>query len=127
MAEPVACPDTAPVLKTVAPYGETTPRGNVFGGWCLAQIDHGAGLVGRKIAQGDVVILSIKELTFHAALYPGEEFVMHADLIRRGNSSFTLSLSAWAEPEDACRLIMSAEAVLVAVDEAGKPRKLPEH
>lgn len=125
MAEPVL-PASAPALITVAPYDQVTPRGTIFGGWLMSQIDHAAGLAGRKFAHGDVMIVSIKELTFQAPLAPGEEFVMHAELKRRGNSSFTLSLSAFAEPETEARAVMCADVVLVAVDDAGKPRKLPE-
>ncbi len=118
-------PDGAPTLITVAPYDQVTPRGAVLGSWLLAQVDHAAGLAGRKIAGGDALILSIKELTFHGALKAGEEFVMHADLSRRGNSSFNLSLSAWAEPDADCRQILGADLLMVAVDGEGKPRKLP--
>lgn len=117
---------SVPTLITVAPYDQVTPRGTIFGGWLMAQVDHAAGLAGRKIAQGDVMIVSVKELTFLGPLSPGEEFVMHAALIRRGNSSFTLSLSGEAEPDTESRPVLRAEAVLVAVDAEGKPRKLPE-
>lgn len=125
MAEAETRPSSAPVIVTVAPYGEVTPRGAIFGGWLLAQVDHAAGLAGRKVAGGDALILSIKELTFHGPLHAGEEFVMHADVTRRGRTSFNLSLSCWAEPDTVCRKIMSADVVMVAVDEAGKPRELP--
>lgn len=118
-------PDSAPRLLTVAPQSETTARGPVFGGWILSQLDHGAGLAGRKISGGDVVIAALKEVQFHAPLYGGEEFALHADLSRRGNSSFNLAVTAWAEPDGACRRILSAVVLLVAIDEAGKPRKLP--
>jgi Acyl-CoA hydrolase len=119
-------PDGTPVLILVAPYDQVTPRGTIFGGWIMAQIDHAAGLAGRKIAVGDVMIVSIKELTFLGPLAPGEEFVIHTELTRRGNSSFTLSLSGTAEPVTEARPVMQAEVVLVAVDAAGKPRKLPD-
>ncbi len=124
MTEAVQRPDSAPVLLTVAPYDQATPRGAVLGGWMLTQLDYAAGLAGRKISGGDALIVAIKELGFHAPLHPGEEFAMHADLSRRGSSSFNLSLSAWAEPDGECRRILSADVLLVAVDEDGKSRKL---
>lgn len=124
MTEALQRPDTAPTLVTVAPHSHATPRGAVTGAWIMGQLDVAAGLAGRKIAQGDALILSIKELTFHAALSAGAEFVIHADLTRRGNSSFNLFLSAWAEPDTDCSLVMSADVVLVAIGADGKPRKL---
>lgn len=118
-------PGTAPVLISVAPNDQATPRGAIFGGWIMAQLDHAAGLAGRKIAAGDALVLSVEELLFRAPLRPGEEFAVHADLIRRGGSSFNLSLSGWAEPDAACRLIFEANVLMVAVDVEGKSRKLP--
>lgn len=117
-------PDTAPVLITVAPYDQATPRGTILGGWIMTQLDHAAGLAGRKIAGGDALILSVKELVFRAPLHPGEEFAVHADLTRRGGSSFNLSLSGWAEPDTGCQLIFEADVLLVAVDAEGKSRRL---
>ena len=121
---PDARPATAPVLATLSPFDAVTPRGAVTGAWLMGQIDIAAGIAGRKVSGGDALILSIKDLTFHAALSAGVEFVIHAELTRKGNSSFNLFLSAWAEPDHACTRILSADVVLVAVDTEGKPRKL---
>ena len=118
-------PNSAPVLITVPSHAETTPRGAILGGWIMTQLDHAAGLAGRKIAAGDALILSIKELIFRAPLHPGEKFAVYSDLTRRGGSSFNLSLSGWAEPDSGCRLIFEADVLLVALDAEGKSRKLP--
>ncbi|MEY8120258.1 acyl-CoA thioesterase [Falsihalocynthiibacter sp. BN13B15] len=126
MNDVVQRPTTPATLITVAPYNEATPSGAIFGGWIMSQLDHTAGLAGRKISNGNVVIASIKELNFHAALAAGEEFAVYAELSRRGNSSFNLAISGWAEPEAACRRIMTADVLLVAVDAEGKSRKLPD-
>lgn len=118
-------PETAPVLITVAPFDQATPRGAILGGWIMTQLDHAAGLAGRKITAGEALILSIKELTFRSPLHPGEEFAVHADLTCRGGSSFNLDVSGWAEPEGACRLVFEADVLLVAVNAEEKSRKLP--
>lgn len=123
MSEPDQRPSEPAVLITVAPYAEATPSGAIFGGWIMSQLDHAAGLAGRKMTGGNVIIASIKELNFHAALAAGEEFVMHATVTRHGNSSFNLSLSGWAEPDTESRRIMTADVLLVAIDSNGKPRK----
>ena len=99
-------PDTAPVLATLSPFDAVTPRGAVTGAWLMGQLDIAAGLAGRKVSGGEALILSIKDLTFHAALSAGVEFVIHAELTRRGNSSFNLFLSAWSDPDHACTRII---------------------
>lgn len=124
-SRPDTAPDTPPVLATLSPFDAVTPRGAVTGAWLMGQLDIAAGLAGRKISGGEALILSIKDLTFHAALTAGVEFVIHAELTRRGNSSFNLFLSAWSDPDETCTRILSADVVLVAVDADGKPRKLP--
>lgn len=121
---PLTRPETSPVLVTASPFDAVTPRGAVTGAWLMGQIDIAAGLAGRRFSGGDALILAIKEMTFHAPLTAGIEFVIHAALTRRGNSSFNLFLSAWAEPDTASTLILSADVLLVAVDSHGKPRKI---
>jgi len=124
MSDQPTRPVTAPVVVTVAPYDAVTPRGAVTGVWILGQLDTAAGLAGKKFSGGEALILSIKDFTFHAALSAWEEFVIHAEPVRKGNSSFDLSFSGWADPDGACTRIFSATAVLIAVDDDGKPRKL---
>ncbi|NIZ09353.1 hotdog domain-containing protein [Pseudooceanicola sp. HF7] len=116
--------DAAPVLVTMAPFDAVTPRGAVTGGWILTQLDLAAGLAGRKATGGDALILSIRELTFKAALHAGEDFAIRSELTRKGNTSFNLSLSAWGGDGESLREILTADVLLVAVDAEGKPRKL---
>jgi acyl-CoA thioesterase YciA len=124
-APPLPRPDQGTlVLRTAAPFDQVTPKGAVSGAWMLGALDTGAGLAGQQVSGGDALILSIKEATFHAPLTPGAALDMTAQTLRRGNSSFTLQLALWVDRLTAPRLILSAEVVMVAVDTAGKPRKL---
>lgn len=117
-------PEGQPVLITTAPYSEATPRGAITGAWIMGQLDIAAGLAGHHASGGDALILSIKDLTFHAPLSAGVEFAVHAKLTRTGNTSFNLSFSGWAAPKTTCTHIFSADVLLVAVDAEGKPRKI---
>lgn len=116
--------DVTPVLVTMAPFDAVTPKGAVTGGWLMTQLDMAAGLAGRTASGGEALILSIKDLTFKAALHAGEAFAIRADLTRRGNTSFNLSLSAQGGDGPNMREIFAADVVMVAVDTDGKPRKL---
>ena len=121
MTDP-ATPQT--VLLTMAPFDAVTPQGAVTGAWMLGQLDMAAGLAGRAASGGAALILSLKEVTFHAPLQAGERFAVRSQLTRKGNTSFNLSLSAEAGEPGETRKILSSEVVMVAVDAAGKPRKL---
>ena len=117
-------PEGQPVLITTAPYSEATPRGTITGAWIMGQLDIAAGIAGHHSGGGEALILSIKDLTFHAPLLAGVEFAVHATLTRTGNTSFDLSFSGWASPKATCTRIFSADVLLVAVDAEGKPRKI---
>jgi acyl-CoA thioesterase YciA len=117
-------PEGQPVLITTAPYSEATPRGPITGAWIMGQLDIAAGLAGQQASGGDALMISIKDLTFHAPLLAGVEFAVHATLTRTGNTSFNLSFSGWADPKTTCTRIFSADVLLVAVDAEGKPRKI---
>ncbi|MBU2936324.1 MULTISPECIES: hotdog domain-containing protein [Pacificibacter] len=120
----ISLPKGQPVLITTAPYSEATPRGAVTGAWIMGQLDIAAGLAGQHASGGDALMVSIKDLTFHAPLLAGVEFAVHATLTRTGNTSFDLSFSGWANPKTTCTQIFSADVLLVAVDAEGKPRKI---
>lgn len=124
MSEGAQAQDAAPILATMAPFDAVTPRGAVTGGWILAQLDLAAGLAGRRASGGDALILSIKEMSFRAPLHAGEAFAIRWALTRTGNTSFNLSLSGWAGEGDEARQVFDADVLMVAVDAAGKPRKL---
>ncbi|WP_417248671.1 acyl-CoA thioesterase [Celeribacter sp.] len=113
------------VLITVPPASEASPRGPVYGGWIMTQIDHAAGLAGSKVSGGDALILSIKEMVFHAALTVGTEFTITAEVTRRGRTSFDLALTGTADPDGAAQQIVSSSVTMVAVYADGTPRPLP--
>ncbi|MGO4853063.1 hotdog domain-containing protein [Phaeovulum sp. W22_SRMD_FR3] len=124
---PQALP-TAPqgdlVLRTAAPFDQVTPKGAVTGAWILGALDTAAGIAGRRVSGGDALILSLQEARFHAPLTPGTAVDMTAEILRKGNTSFTLQFTLWAEPDTAPKRILTAQVVMVAVDAEGKPRKL---
>ena len=124
MSDPDAAPSSDPVLITMPPYGEVTPRGMISGGWILSQIDVAVGLAGARIAGGDVLIVKISALVFLGPLHAGEAFTMHLDPTRFGSSSVTVDLSAFAGSGPDLRTILNAKVILVAVDEDGRPRKI---
>ena len=66
-------------------------------------------------------------MTFHLPVYVGDVLSVYAELVRRGRTSLSLHLEAWAERgrngEDV--RVTEGEFVFVAIDQEGRPRALP--
>jgi len=70
----------------------------------------------------------VSNLSFLQPVKVGDVVCVYTDIIRTGRSSITLGVEAWVlrRGQGERVRVTAAEFVLVAVDDAGKPRKLPE-
>ena len=125
---PVLKPKEKPVLRLVAPYDQRALGEQILGGWLLTQCDYCAGLYARQTI-GNAIIRAISNLVFHAPLFAGECYEVFAQTMKTGNTSLTIELSGWAQSQDyrqdvGEKLVLTAEVILVAIDEKGKPRSI---
>jgi len=127
MTDGATLPETAPIIIAVPPTNAISQRGMISGGWILSQVDDAAGLAGYKFSGADAFIVKIVDLTFLASLDASHSFRIYAAPIRFGSSSFSLSLTAWLETDHGPRQILTSEILMVAVDDAGKPRPIAEN
>ena len=115
-------------LRTVAMPADTNPTGDIFGGWIMSLMDLAAGTTASLRAKGRVATAAVSNLSFLAPVKVGDVVCVYTAVTRTGRTSITLSVEAWvlraAQPPR--RRVTAAEFVLVAVDENGKPRALPE-
>ena len=120
------------VLRTLAMPRDTNPRGDIFGGWLLSQMDIAAGLMAAEVAQGRAVTVSVDQVVFHRPVAVGDTICVHAGLARVGRTSMDIKLEVWArglvhiyEPERE----FVAEGVFryVAMDEANRPRPIEDN
>jgi acyl-CoA thioesterase YciA len=79
-------------------------------------------------AQGRVATAAVSNLSFLQPVKVGDVVCVYTDILRTGRSSITLGVEAWVlrRGQGVRVRVTAAEFVLVAVDDAGKPRKLPE-
>lgn len=120
------------VLRTLAMPRDTNPRGDIFGGWILSQMDIAAGLLAAEVAQGRVVTVAVDDVVFLQPVAIGDTICVHAELMRVGRSSMDLRLEVWARGlvaiyEEERELVAEGVFRFVAVNESGRPRRIEDN
>jgi len=115
-------------LRTVAMPGDTNPAGDIFGGWIMFQMDLAAGLAGTARAHGRVATVAATHFEFLQPVHVGDAVSCYTALLRAGRTSLTYAVEVWAQRGRHGTLVRvtAAEFTMVAVDEHGRPRPLPE-
>ena len=115
-------------LRTVAMPADTNPAGDIFGGWIMSLMDLAAGVSAGTRARGRVATAAVSKLSFILPVKVGDVVCVYTETLRTGRSSITLGVEAWVLRRgqgDRVR-VTHAEFVLVAVDDHGRPRTLPD-
>lgn len=119
-----ARPDREPVIRVSAMPADANAYGDIFGGWLLGWMDHGAGLVASRHSRGRAVTVAIDGMQFLSPVKVGDEVSVYGELIRAGRTSMAIRIEAWRrEPtsEDTSK-VTEAVFTFVAIDENGRPR-----
>lgn len=115
------------VISYVMLPQDANPAGNVHGGVVMKLIDTAAGVVAIRHARCNVVTASIDRLDFHYPVFVGNLLTIKASLNWVGTTS--MEVGARVETENLVtgeiRHTASAYLTFVALDENGKPRKIP--
>ena len=126
----IKIPDIQPTLRVIPMNHDTNPRGDIFGGWLMSQIDMAGSVVAYRRAQGPVATIAVKELTFRAPLFVGDVVSLYATISAVGNTSITVDIDVYAQRERQSKpetvKISHAVLVFVAVLEPGQSRPVPQ-
>ena len=102
---------------------DTNPSGDIFGGWIMGLMDLSAGIAARERADGRVVTASVSSLSFLQPVKVGDVVCCYTEVQSVGRTSMKLDVEAWVVRDRGPRLkVTQANFVMVAVDEAGRPR-----
>jgi uncharacterized protein (TIGR00369 family) len=106
---------------------DANPSGNVHGGVIMKLIDSAAGVVAIRHARSNVVTASIDRLDFHHPVYVGNLVTLEAQLNWVGKSSMEIGVRAESEDlvSGLIRHVATAYLTFVALDENGRPQKIP--
>jgi uncharacterized protein (TIGR00369 family) len=101
--------------------------GNVHGGVIMRLADTAAALAAIRHAGGLCVTVSVDELTFREPVHVGEVLTLHASVNDVGRTSLECGVRVVAENPITGRSVHAATAyfVFVALDAAGRPKKVP--
>ena len=72
--------------------------------------------------------MAVDSFTFHQPVKVGDEVSVFARILREGRSSMHLHVEAWRRSREAedRQKVTQATFVFVALDDAGRPRPLPQ-
>ena len=106
---------------------DTNPAGDIFGGWLMSLMDVAGGIAAGAVAQGRVATVAVTDMAFLRPVKVGDVVCCYTDLVRKGRTSLTFRVEAWALRQ---RLgdriqVTSADFTYVALDGDGKPRPIP--
>ncbi len=114
-------------LRTIAMPADANAAGDIFGGWVMAQMDLASGMRSAERARGRVVTAAVKEMAFALPVKIGDTLCVYTEVSRVGRSSMTLKVEAWAQRylSDKMDMVTHADFVMVALDDNGKPKRVP--
>jgi acyl-CoA hydrolase len=102
-------------------------RGDLFGGELMALVDQAAAVAAIRHAGGPAVTASIERVDFREKIPVGALVTCTATVDYVGNSSMDISVEVYSERVSSGekRHTHTAHVVFVAVDDDGKPRRVP--
>jgi acyl-CoA hydrolase len=102
-------------------------RGDLFGGELMALVDQAAAVAAIRHAGGPAVTASIERVDFREKIPVGALVTCTATVDYVGNSSMDISVEVYSERVSSGekRHTHTAHVVFVAVDDDGRPRRVP--
>lgn len=112
------------MLQTVAMPADTNPRGDIFAGWLVSQMDIAGAILAIKVARGRVVTVAIDSMHFLTSVHVGAVVSCYASLVHVGTSSLRVAVEVWInDPQTFDPIkVTESEFVFVLLDEQGRTK-----
>jgi acyl-CoA hydrolase len=117
---------TGTITTFVMPHMQNV-RGDLFGGELMALVDQAAAVAAIRHAGGPAVTASIDRVDFRERIPVGALVTCIATVDFVGNTSMDITVEVYAETVSTGerRHSNTAHVVFVAIDEHGKPKRVP--
>jgi acyl-CoA thioesterase YciA len=127
---PVTMPlDKELVLKVIPMPADSNVNGDIFGGWVMAQVDLAGSVIPARVAKGRIATVAVNQFVFKQPVKIGDLLSFFAEVERIGTTSVTVKVEVYAQrmrqPEPIIK-VTEANLTYVAIDDFGKPRKIPK-
>ena len=102
-------------------------QGNVHGGWIMKLVDEAGALASTRHAAHRTVTVAIDQMVFKQPIHIGDLVLFNAEVTYAGNSSMEVEVDVIAENPISGEQTHTNAAFLVyvAIDENGKPTRIP--
>ncbi len=117
------------VLKVIPMPADCNPNGDIFGGWVMAQVDLAGAVVPARYVNGRMATVAVNQFIFKQPVRVGDILSFFAEVTRIGNTSVTVQVEVYAERFHSQKnyvKVTEASLTYVAIDDAGKPRKIKQ-
>lgn len=113
-------------LEIVFP-NQTNHYGTMFGGQVIALADKAAYFAANKYCRSNVVTASMERFDFRAPIRSGDTVECEARVVYAGRSSMVVKVEIFAESADRDERVLctSGYLTMVALDDQGKPKRVP--
>jgi acyl-CoA thioesterase YciA len=121
-------PDREPTLRVMPMPADLNPKGDVFGGWIMAQVDIAGAIPASRRARGRVATVAVNSFLFKQPISVGDLVSFYAEIVSVGRTSVTVDVEVYAErhPENPLVVkVTEARLTYVAVSEEGVKREIP--
>jgi acyl-CoA thioesterase YciA len=107
---------------------DANPAGDIFGGWTLSQMDLAGATFAAERSGGRVATVAVDAMKFLRPIAVGDEVSCFCGLEDDGAASIKVKIETWARSPggDDSEKVTDGIFTFVAVDEAGKPRRIEE-
>jgi acyl-CoA thioesterase YciA len=79
-------PKSEPALRAIAMPADANPRGDIFGGWLLSQMDLAGSTVAIRRAKTRVATVAVTSMTFRMPVFVGDEVSCYAKIEKIGRT-----------------------------------------
>lgn len=113
-------------LQTVAMPRDTNPRGDIFAGWLVSQMDNAAAIAVLKINHGRIATVAIDGMQFLSAVHVGAVVSCYTQILDIGRTSIRIGVEVWIKHKQNYEpvKVTEGEFVFVCLDENGRTQSV---
>jgi uncharacterized protein (TIGR00369 family) len=125
--EPRRVAESQVVMSMQMNPADANPSGDVHGGTIMKLVDTAAGVCAIRHCRTRVVTVSMDSMSFLHPVYVGDVVTLYASVNDTGNTSLEVGVRVEAENIRTGQKLHTSSAylVFVALDDQGKPTKVP--